>query len=103
VIAAGTDIGKAGIMHTTIGSPARLSAGLYAWACGIFFGATLLDTRYAGIVGDVLSPSQTSAAFSSVSDLLLVVGAVTMLSALASFIPARNASWPTVREVLAYE
>ena len=39
----------------------------------------------------------------SVSGMWLWLGIVSLLSALASFLPARNAAQLTVREVLAYE
>jgi hypothetical protein len=52
----------------TMKSIRSLAAGLYAWACAVFFGMVLLDIFYARLVPGA------QAAFDTVSDLLLAAG-----------------------------
>ncbi len=57
--------------------------GLYAWMVTCFFGAVLLDVAYANSLREVLG-SRGAAVFSAISDVLLLVGLVTLLAALGA-------------------
>jgi hypothetical protein len=52
--------------------------GFYAWIITVFFGAVLLDTVYSNLI------PEASAAFSEVSDFLLLIGFVTFLAAIGA-------------------
>jgi putative ABC transport system permease protein len=78
-----------------------MAIGLISW-----LGAALLALPLSGLlsyaVGVTLLQAPLSFTFSAVG-VLVWLGVVLALSALASFIPARRAARLTVREVLAYE
>ncbi len=61
-----------------------LLAGLYTWIATIFFGATLLDIVYARLASRTFQPSETAPIFSEIADFLLVIGALTVLTALGA-------------------
>jgi putative ABC transport system permease protein len=75
--------------------------GGISWVLGSLLGVPLSQGLSTSL-GEALFRSSMSTAF-SVGGVLLWLGLVLGLSALASFLPARNASRLTVREVLAYE
>ena len=75
--------------------------GLVSWLIGALFSFPL-SKLLADAVGSTLLQSTPSFAF-SVSGLILWLVVVVLLSAFASFLPARRASSLTVREVLSYE
>jgi len=52
--------------------------GVYVWVLTIFFGMVLLDILYSNLV------PEAAAAFSEVSDFLLLIGFVTLLCAVAA-------------------
>ena len=67
-------------------SPRRLLASAYAWLPAVFFGAVLLDVVYSSLPdhldGFVAGPS----VYSEVSDFFLMLGALTILFALAAIV-----------------
>jgi len=75
--------------------------GAISWVLGGLLGIPL-SQGLSSSLGEALFRSSMSTAF-SVGGVLLWLGLVLGLSALASFLPAHNASRLTVREVLAYE
>jgi putative ABC transport system permease protein len=75
--------------------------GVISWVC-----ATLIAIPLSRLLSDAVGMSLLQAPLShtfSVDGVVLWLIVVVVLSALASFLPARNASRLTVREVLAYE
>jgi hypothetical protein len=60
------------------------AAGFYTWIVSIFFGAVLLDVVYSNLLGHMFGPSETAKIFSEVSDFLLPIGFVTVLTALSA-------------------
>jgi putative ABC transport system permease protein len=75
--------------------------GLISWVLGAVL-ALPISALLANVVG--ASMFQTPLDFVlSANGFLLWLGGVVVLSALASFLPARNAARLTIREVLAYE
>jgi hypothetical protein len=60
--------------------------GFYSWIAAVFFGAVLLDIVYSN------SLSEASVAFSEGSDFLLLIGFVTILSAVGAVILSWNSS-----------
>jgi hypothetical protein len=64
----------------------NLLAGLYAWIVSVYFGAILLDIVYSRLALDVLKPSEITAMFSHVADLLLFMGMVTVLAAICAIV-----------------
>jgi len=75
-----------------------LAASFYAWISAIFAGAAFLDAKYARALQQVLDKSDRSIVFSQVSDVLLLVGFVVVLGALAAI----ASSWrhPATRNLL---
>ena len=67
-----------------------LLAGLYAWIVSVYFGAILLDIVYSRFASDVLKPSETTAMFSQVADLLIFMGMVTILAAICAIVSSWN-------------
>ncbi|MCB0224717.1 MAG: FtsX-like permease family protein, partial [Anaerolineae bacterium] len=75
--------------------------GLLSWVVGTALAYPL--SRYLSqLIGQQFLSAPLDYTF-SITGVLLWLGVVIMLSALASFLPAWNASRMTVREVLAYE
>jgi hypothetical protein len=66
------------------GSLPPLLVGLYAWISAVLFGCTLLDTRYSRVLKNALDASNSSGVLSGVGDLLLLIGVVAVLAALAA-------------------
>jgi putative ABC transport system permease protein len=75
--------------------------GVMSWGMGSLL-AFPLGQVLSDAVGLPLMGTPLTFTF-SVSGMWLWLGIVSLLSALASFLPARNAAQLTVREVLAYE
>jgi putative ABC transport system permease protein len=78
-----------------------IALGLLSWLLGSFL-ALPLSRLLSDAVGEAMSGAPLTFSF-SMEGVWLWLGVVVLLSALASFVPARNASRLTVREVLAYE
>jgi putative ABC transport system permease protein len=75
--------------------------GVLSWLFG-----TLIAVPLSGLLSDAVGMSFLQAPLNytfSLNGVLLWLVVVVILSGLASFLPARNASRLTVREVLAYE
>jgi hypothetical protein len=68
-----------------------LLAGSYAWMVAVFSGAILLDVVYANRLDDLLATAERASLFAGISDLLLLVGAATVLAALTAI----AVSWPS--------
>jgi hypothetical protein len=66
-----------------------LLVGFYGWVVIVFFGATLLDTVYANAIRGVLDSGKAAAVFSTASDFLLLVLALTVLAAIGAI----GSSW----------
>jgi putative ABC transport system permease protein len=75
--------------------------GLLSWLMGVVI-ALPVSMLLSQVVGELILQDALTYTF-SVSGALLWLVIVVTLAALASFLPARNASRLTVREVLAYE
>ena len=58
--------------------------GLYVWAINIFFGAILLDIVYSNLIA--ARNIEASEIFAEVSDFLLVIGAVVIITAVISIV-----------------
>jgi putative ABC transport system permease protein len=78
-----------------------VAIGVLSWMLGALLAIPMTQGLNAAVGGAVMGVPLTYAY--SMPGLWLWLGAVIGLSAVASFIPARNASRLTVREVLAYE
>ncbi len=78
-----------------------IGIGVMSWLMGAALAIPMTQGLNAA-VGDAVLGQPLTYAY-SIQGLWLWLGVVVVLSALASFIPARNASRLTVREVLAYE
>ena len=61
-----------------------LLAALYTWIVTSFFGATLLDVVYARLAANTFNPFETASLFSEVADFLLLIGALTVLTAIGA-------------------
>lgn len=72
--------------NSPAGRLGMILVGLYAWAATVTFGLTILDILYANLV------PQAVAAFSEVSDLLLLISAATILTALVAIAMAWESS-----------
>lgn len=68
---------------------ASLLVGFYSWVVIVFFGAVLLDVVYARAVRSIIESEQAAPVFSSASDFLLLVLALTVLAAIG----AVGSSW----------
>jgi len=74
----------------------HLLGGIYAWSLAVFLGAVLLDIVYSTLLEDVDGFLAGPSVYSEVADFLLLVGALTLLFALAAIVvswdvrPARN-------------
>ena len=60
--------------------------GFYAWISALFVGTILLDMVYAKILRSVLKSSNRSKVFTEISDSLLFIGFVLILSAIAAIV-----------------
>lgn len=78
-----------------------IAIGLLSWLLGALL-ALPLSQVICNTVGELIAGTPLSFAYSQIG-LWLWLGIVVALSALASYLPARNAARLTVREVLAYE
>jgi putative ABC transport system permease protein len=75
--------------------------GTLSWLIGALL-ALPLSRALSNMVGQAIMEANLSYTF-SIQGVWLWLALVVVLSALASFVPARNASRVTVRDVLAYE
>jgi hypothetical protein len=57
-----------------------LLVGLYAWMAAVLFGGILLDMVYANMLKDVIGSSQRAMVFSEISDTLLCIGFLMVIS-----------------------
>jgi putative ABC transport system permease protein len=78
-----------------------IAIGILSWILGAFLAIPMSQALNA-VAGDAMMGMPLSYSY-SMSGLWGWLAAVVLLSALASYIPARNATRLTVREVLAYE
>lgn len=69
-----------------------LPIGVYAWLTAVFFGAVLMDVLYASLLGQELATLKITAIFSNISDMLLVIGLILLLSAFAAIATSWNYS-----------
>src|SRR4030042_5856980 len=63
-----------------------LILGFYAWISGLFVGTILLDMAYAKILRSVLEFSNRSVVFNEISDTLLCIGFLLILSAILAIV-----------------
>lgn len=61
-----------------------LVVGLYAWVAAVFWGSILLDMAYANNLKEVLGSSGSSMVFSKISDTLLFIGSIMIITAIAA-------------------
>ena len=61
-----------------------LLVGLYAWVAAVFFGGILLDMVYANYMKGILESSKSAMVFSEISDTLLCIGFVMVISAIGA-------------------
>lgn len=71
------------------GLVATLLVGFYSWVVIVFFGAVLLDVVYAKAIRSILESEQAAPVFSTASDFLLLVLALTVLAAIGAI----GSSW----------
>lgn len=64
----------------------HLLAGIYAWILAVFLGAVLLDIVYSTLLEDVDGFLAGPSVYSEVADFLLILGALTILFALAAIV-----------------
>jgi len=64
----------------------RLLGTIYAWILAVFLGAVLLDIVYSTLLKDVDGFLAGPSVYSEVSDFLLILGALTILFALAAIV-----------------
>jgi hypothetical protein len=64
----------------------RFVGGIYAWILAVFLGAVLLDIVYSTLLEDVAGFRAGPSVYSEVADLLLILGALTVLFALAAIV-----------------
>lgn len=88
-----------GVAQVFIGE--GIAIGLISWLLGALF-AFPLSQALSNAVGELMMGAPLTFSY-SVGGLVIWLALILLLSALASFVPARNASRLTVREVLAYE
>ena len=67
-----------------------LLPGIYAWITAVFFGSILMDVLYARLLAHFTDTSAITTIFSDVSDMLLRLGFILILSALAAIISCWN-------------
>jgi hypothetical protein len=58
-----------------------LFTGIYAWISTVFFGAVLMDVIYASFLAHAVSSPALTSVFSDVSDMMLRLGFLLLLSA----------------------
>jgi hypothetical protein len=75
-----------------------LLVGVYAWLTAIFFGAVLMDVLYASFLAQQVDMSKIIPVFSDISDMLLRIGFILVLSAFAAI--ASSWSFPKARNFL---
>lgn len=71
-------------MKTINGNWRFLFGGLYTWLVSAYFGAVLLDIVYANLALDLLGSNETATLFSEASDFLLLLGAISILTAIGA-------------------
>jgi hypothetical protein len=64
----------------------RLLGAVYAWLLAVFLGAVLLDIVYSTLLEDVEDFLAGPSVYSEVADFLLILGALTILFALAAIV-----------------
>lgn len=70
-----------------------LAVGSYAWIVAIFFGMILLDVAYAKSLRGSSGMATVATVFSDVSDYLLLVGALAVLTGLSAIVLSWNSRW----------
>ena len=68
----------------------RFFGGFYAWSISVFFGAVLLDVVYSRLVQTSVSGGKESSIFHDVSDFLLLIGGVMVLSGFIAVVSSWN-------------
>ena len=66
-----------------------LLVGIYAWLATVFLGGSLLDKVYAIYLKGILGASESGMVFSEISDILLCIGFIMVISAIGAI----TASW----------
>ena len=66
--------------------PGHLLADIYAWILAVFLGAVLLDIVYSSLLEDADSFVASPYVYSEAADFLLILGALTILFALAAIV-----------------
>ena len=66
-----------------------LLVGIYAWLATVFLGGSLLDKVYAIYLKGILGASESRMVFSEISDILLCIGFIMVISAIGAI----TASW----------
>ena len=66
-----------------------LLVGIYAWLAAVFLGGSLLDKVYAIYLKGILGASESTMVFSEISDILLCIGFIMVISAIGAI----TASW----------
>ena len=61
-----------------------LIVGVYAWVAAVYFGGVFLDMVYANNLKSVLGTSESTLVFSEISDTLLCIGIVMVISAIGA-------------------
>jgi hypothetical protein len=61
-----------------------LLVGLYAWLAAVFLGGILLDVAYANNLRGVLGLSESATVFSEISDTLLCIGLIIIITAIGA-------------------
>jgi hypothetical protein len=67
-------------------NPGHLLASIYAWILAVFLGAVLLDIVYSTLLEDVEGFLAGPSVYSEVADFLLILGALTIIFALAAIV-----------------
>ena len=67
-----------------------LFVGLYTWLAAVFFGGILLDKVYSKSLKGVLGSSDSAMVFSEISDTLLCIGFVLVISAIGAIAVSWN-------------
>ncbi len=68
----------------------RFFGGFYVWSISVFFGAVLLDVVYSRLVQTSVSGGKESSIFHDVSDFLLLIGGVMVLSGFIAVVSSWN-------------
>jgi hypothetical protein len=75
-----------------------LLVGIYAWLTAVFFGAVLMDVLYVSFLAHQMEISKITSVFSDISDMLLRIGFILVLSAFAAIASSWN--FPRARNLL---